>query len=515
MKTKTMVVMTVALLMAAVAMAQQEAPLRKPLPENQIQLPDYFGLYAVSEGGTTALKDQTQKKGQIKLFPDPPKWKFGTSVEFIEYGHDAAAAEKRLIKLDLQRFSDILARERNASAQQVHTLDEQMQRMHEDSNNKRLLYAGILPGSSEIELLKKPIAGHADMLRFIPTRTLPEGLYQIGQDFQTWYTFQVGDVTDQITLLNELKEKLTNQGRQPLISGTVTARVADGAKATPQSASGWGNNQSFPSSTRNASESAASSVSVPSGQAVQHNTAARTATESKLPATPLGGVCPAGKLGEFQFGTKAVGYYDDDQLVDIVVVGKKTTQEFQKTKDLIHPAVDIAAPEGSELYSIADGVVSDTVSDEQDKNFRGLGYLVIVQHDRQSDSRDTYSLYLHMRDKPCVAKGDKVAAGKTLIGYVGHTGRAFGAHVHLEVRHFPDRLFPAWRNIYGIISPSLPLEIIEKQLHENWIDPVEFKAANVPSGQSSEVLNSQNASTPDPTAPQDDVLLASWKGFLL
>jgi murein DD-endopeptidase MepM/ murein hydrolase activator NlpD len=189
----------------------------------------------------------------------------------------------------------------------------------------------------------------------------------------------------------------------------------------------------------------------------------------------LSAVCPKGRLGEFRYGTRVVGYYDDDQIVDIQVEGRKTTQEYQTTKQLMHAGVDMAAPEGSDLYPIASGVVTDAVSDKSDRNFRGMGYLVIVKHDAAVGGRDAYSIYLHMKDKPSVSIGDKVIAGTTRLGFVGQTGRAFGPHVHLEVRRFPERLFPGWQNIYGIVTPTRTMETIQQQFAENWIDPTTLK----------------------------------------
>ena len=59
-----------------------------------------------------------------------------------------------------------------------------------------------------------------------------------------------------------------------------------------------------------------------------------------------------------------------------------------------------------------------------------------------------YTLYLHMQSPPDVNLGEQVQGGKTNIGKVGDTGKAFGCHTHFEIRYFPERL-SAWGNIYG------------------------------------------------------------------
>lgn len=196
-------------------------------------------------------------------------------------------------------------------------------------------------------------------------------------------------------------------------------------------------------------------------------------------------MCPAGKPGEFHHGTRCVGYYDYDEkaqkwkVVEILLLGEEPTKNYKKTKGLVHAGADVAAVQGSEIHPIADGTVSDAISDTSDKNFGSLGYMVIVQHKDKSDGKDTFSLYLHMKDPPKVQKGQAVTAGKDVLGYVGQTGAAFGEHVHVEVRHFPDRFFVNWRNIYGITSPVEEATFNADEFASNWIDPEKFASASL------------------------------------
>jgi murein DD-endopeptidase MepM/ murein hydrolase activator NlpD len=87
-----------------------------------------------------------------------------------------------------------------------------------------------------------------------------------------------------------------------------------------------------------------------------------------------------------------------------------------------HGGVDICAPQGTEIYAAADGVV---ICAEYQSN--GYGNLVKVDH---GDGHVTY--YAHMSEIRATV-GQTVKAGE-LLGLVGQTGRASGNHLHFEVQ---------------------------------------------------------------------------------
>lgn len=89
---------------------------------------------------------------------------------------------------------------------------------------------------------------------------------------------------------------------------------------------------------------------------------------------------------------------------------------------IFHPAIDIAAPFGTEIRPIKDGVVEDI-----SKSRVGYGNSIIINH-----GDGITSLYAHL-SKINVSKGDKVTVFDT-IGNVGRTGHSTGPHLHLEVR---------------------------------------------------------------------------------
>lgn len=92
-----------------------------------------------------------------------------------------------------------------------------------------------------------------------------------------------------------------------------------------------------------------------------------------------------------------------------------------------HKGTDYMVGRGAPIYSIADGVV--VASSE---NGPGWGVYVKVAHN--IGGKSVTSLYAHMSyGTRRVSVGQTVSAGQ-LIGQVGDTGRAFGTHLHLEIR---------------------------------------------------------------------------------
>jgi murein DD-endopeptidase MepM/ murein hydrolase activator NlpD len=188
--------------------------------------------------------------------------------------------------------------------------------------------------------------------------------------------------------------------------------------------------------------------------------------------TLLTHVIPGGQLGTFRHGTKVTGCYSATRLIDIQPRGVSFAQKCTRTRLLVHAGVDIVAPRGTEVRPLANGTVTDVVATATDLSFQSLGYAVLLQHTMPSNNKPTWSLYLHLDQPPAVDPGDQVNAGRTVLGYVGQTGAAFGPHTHLEVRHFPERVSPKWRNVYGVEAPAPQGGTFDPaHFAEDWDDP--------------------------------------------
>ena len=87
---------------------------------------------------------------------------------------------------------------------------------------------------------------------------------------------------------------------------------------------------------------------------------------------------------------------------------------LQKTK--AHYGTDYAAPQGTPIIAVGDGVVSKS------SYTKGNGKYVKIRHNNTYETQ-----YLHM-SRRAVAAGERVKQGQ-VIGYVGSTGLATGPHV--------------------------------------------------------------------------------------
>ena len=96
-----------------------------------------------------------------------------------------------------------------------------------------------------------------------------------------------------------------------------------------------------------------------------------------------------------------------------------------------HTGTDIACAEGTPILAAADGIV--TVANGLDSWGGSYGYYIQIDHGGGLET-----LYAHC-SSICVTTGQQVQAGQ-VIGYVGHTGRVTGNHLHLEVRIDSNRV---------------------------------------------------------------------------
>jgi murein DD-endopeptidase MepM/ murein hydrolase activator NlpD len=96
------------------------------------------------------------------------------------------------------------------------------------------------------------------------------------------------------------------------------------------------------------------------------------------------------------------------------------TDPFTGERD-VHPGLDISADKGDSVFATADGTI---VNASPAGNY---GNLVIIDHGYGLETRYGHLSAFKVKPGQSVKRGD-------LIGLVGATGRATGAHLHYEVR---------------------------------------------------------------------------------
>lgn len=122
----------------------------------------------------------------------------------------------------------------------------------------------------------------------------------------------------------------------------------------------------------------------------------------------------------------------------------------------IHRGTDFAAPTGTPIYAMADGIVVQG-SDRAQGSVDGFGSWIWIDS-QEACGKDV--IYGHVHHPGILVKaGDRVRAGQQ-IGVVGNEGQSTGSHLHLEVWTSPGRLGgtaidpEAWLKRAGAIEPG-------------------------------------------------------------
>ncbi|MCX7959658.1 MAG: M23 family metallopeptidase [Deltaproteobacteria bacterium] len=109
----------------------------------------------------------------------------------------------------------------------------------------------------------------------------------------------------------------------------------------------------------------------------------------------------------------------------------------------MHHGVDYAAPSGTQVWAVADGIVYFAGV------MGGYGNLIILKHKGGLETR-----YGHLsRFGNGIRQGISVEQGR-LIGYVGSTGVSTGPHLHFEMRQNGKIINP----LKKVAPPSEPLD---------------------------------------------------------
>ncbi len=94
-----------------------------------------------------------------------------------------------------------------------------------------------------------------------------------------------------------------------------------------------------------------------------------------------------------------------------------------------HNGLDIVAPEGTKVQAALSGVVTEADFDKQYGNY------VLIAHDNGKST-----LYCHMKE--CLVEEGDAISREQIIGIVGRTGVATGAHLHFELRQDGEPVDP-------------------------------------------------------------------------
>lgn len=128
-------------------------------------------------------------------------------------------------------------------------------------------------------------------------------------------------------------------------------------------------------------------------------------------------------LGVLFIGSKntlANTVLDDELINSLIWPTEGVITDTYGTRWGKHYGIDIAAPQGTPIYAIDDGVVNRSFYSDS------YGNVIFIAH---GNGLETVYAHLHKR---YVKEGDIVGVGEE-IGTVGNTGRSTGDHLHFEV----------------------------------------------------------------------------------
>lgn len=169
-----------------------------------------------------------------------------------------------------------------------------------------------------------------------------------------------------------------------------------------------------------------------------------------------------------------------------------------------HPGIDIRAPEGTPIRSIANGIVTQVREDD------GFGKLIVIRHPHMPDpERPTtatvlHSVYAHLREQ-FVMEGEVVQKGQE-IGLSGSTGIVTGPHLHFQMDRDSAEWHPYWpftgadlRKAGWTLTEAIDNGLKQEQGYAHTVNPMLFVQANFPPV----TIVAADAETPAPPAPPE------------
>ncbi len=114
------------------------------------------------------------------------------------------------------------------------------------------------------------------------------------------------------------------------------------------------------------------------------------------------------------------GYFPNELIESLIWPTVGDITDTYGTRGGKHFGIDLAAPEGTPVVAIADGVVSRSYYSNS------YGHVIFIEHEHGFEA-----VYAHLKNRE-VQEGQAIEEGE-LIGTVGSTGRSSGNHLHFEV----------------------------------------------------------------------------------
>jgi septal ring factor EnvC (AmiA/AmiB activator) len=157
--------------------------------------------------------------------------------------------------------------------------------------------------------------------------------------------------------------------------------------------------------------------------------ALRNSAMSGMVMRPPSSLAAPGFSNNF-FGSGGLGVADAAAYIPTLwpIMGPITSSFGQREDPVLgngegefHSGIDISAPNGIPIRATGDGVVQEAQMSS------GYGREVVIDH-----GHGVETVYGHMSGFAVIA-GQTVVRGQ-VIGYVGHSGRTTGSHLHYEVR---------------------------------------------------------------------------------
>ncbi|MBT4936661.1 M23 family metallopeptidase, partial [Candidatus Peregrinibacteria bacterium] len=162
------------------------------------------------------------------------------------------------------------------------------------------------------------------------------------------------------------------------------------------------------------------------------------------------------------------------------------SQEFGKNPQIYnqfgmdgHNGLDFAIPEGTELFAVIDGEVTEL-------GYDATGY---GNHIRTKNADGVAIIYAHLRSIS-VSEGQSLKAGD-LLGHTGNTGFSTGPHLHLGLRFYTDAGVKDYNNgYYGYFDPLPYFEDYNPETET--VDTFDEVLADPDPVEESEPLNSED-----------------------